>query len=333
MSEVSIVTFNYVLDLLEKKSQISKKKMLEVAKVTLEKDQKFIDSRKLSFIFKYIIETTGDKTLALKIGSSTPYQSLGLLGYMLVNSNSVEEMIERFNKYQTLIGGYLKFHFLDDSKYFKISIYINENPLIPVSSFHAEVHLSAILSIINQISGKKIYPSFCNFTFKKPDSLAEYKALFGENLFFEKESNSIYFLKQKLQTPIENSDPKILTFFQNEVEKILQTKQDSSYFFRVQSCIFKNIGFNEAKIDHIAKDLGLTVRTLQNYLKVEKRTFREALESVRKEVAVHFLKNTQLEYGTISSILGYSEPSSFFRAYKSWFHKTPKEERLNLSRV
>ena len=34
-----------------------------------------------------------------------------------------------------------------------------------------------------------------------------------------------------------------------------------------------------------------------------------------------------MDYGTISFLLGYSEPSSFFRAYKKWNKKTPKQSK------
>jgi AraC-like DNA-binding protein len=76
----------------------------------------------------------------------------------------------------------------------------------------------------------------------------------------------------------------------------------------------------------IAKNLNLSPRTLQNYLKAESKTFRKALDSIRQKLANHYIKNTKMDLGTISIFLGYSEPSSFFRAYRRWYNTTPKQK-------
>ena len=93
---------------------------------------------------------------------------------------------------------------------------------------------------------------------------------------------------------LSNYQYKVKSFFQN----LLQILQNSNYFYK---------------------------HTLQNYLKAENKTFRDALNKIRQKLAQHYIENTKMDLGTISFLLGYKEPSSFFRAYKKWNKKTPKQ--------
>ncbi|WP_419764089.1 MAG: hypothetical protein ACNI28_09875 [Arcobacter sp.] len=87
MAKISSVTFHFVLKALEKNSSISIGEMLKYAdlsKDVLLKQDSQIDSAKLSEIFKFCMEKSGDYTLALRIGNSITYHCLGVLGYLML---------------------------------------------------------------------------------------------------------------------------------------------------------------------------------------------------------------------------------------------------------
>lgn len=328
MSKVSSVTFHYVLKALQLNSGVSINEMLEVVdidKEVLASNDSQISSAKLSTIFRYCMDKTGDFSLSLKIGKSITYHSLGILGYLMLNTNSLKEMIEKFNYYQKLISGFIKFHLEKSDEYYKLSIYINENPSIPVPSFHAEVHLSAILSILSQIVDKKIVPDKTYFSGSRVSHLDEYKKLFGERIFFDTQENSIFFNHHTLKTKVNNSNPAMLGYFEMQANKILDDMKESSCYSRVKKEILKNIGENDITIEFISLKLNMSVRKLQYNLKEENKKFRDALLSVRMNLAEHYIKNTKMDYNSIAFYLGYSEPSSFFRAYKKYFNKTPAQ--------
>ena len=329
MTEVSSVTFQYVLKALEMKTKIPIEEMLkeiDLDKKDLRKNEK-IKSYKLSTIFRYCMKKTENPSLAIHLGQSIPYQSLGLLGYLLLNVKNLKEMIEKFNTYQKLISDHLKFNFSEDKEYYKFAIYINENKYIPVPSFHVEVHLTAILSILTQILGQKVIPDKAYFAYSNQNDF--YNKIFGENIFYEKDENMIFFIKDKLNIQVNNSNPAMLAYFESQANMILDQMKDNSWFSRVEKEILKNIGDKEVSIEIVSSNLNISIRTLQNYLKSESKTFNEALSNVRKKLSIHYLENTKLDDTTISILLGYSEVSSFYRAFKKWTNKTPKQIRKN----
>jgi len=328
MATVSCVTFHYVLRALQAHCKISIDEMLQV--VDLDKDivlntDSQIDTIKLSTIFEYCMKKNNDYTLSLKIGSSITYHSLGILGYLLLNTNSLKEMIEKFNYYQKLISGFMKFHLDMCDDYYKLTIYINENPTIVVPNYHAEVHLSAILSILSQIIGERIIPNKTYFTQNAILDKKEYEKIFGSNIFCGESENAIFFDNQNLSRVVENSNSVMLEYFQQQANKILDNVKNSSYYNRVKDEILKNIGEYDITISFIAKKLNVSERTLQNNLKKENKKFRDALLSIRMSLANHYIKNSDMDISSISLYLGYNEPSSFFRAYKKYFKNTPKQ--------
>jgi AraC-like DNA-binding protein len=85
----------------------------------------------------------------------------------------------------------------------------------------------------------------------------------------------------------------------------------------------------EGHVDVIAKRLGLTARSLQRRLKDEGTTFNAVREDVRRQLSRRFLEDG-LSIAEISFLLGFSEPSAFFRAFKRWTGQTPLEARRRL---
>ncbi len=335
MADVSSVTFQYVLKALEAKTGISLKEMLDFVDLKEEflAGNENIKSYKISAIFRYCMEKTNNPNLALDLGESISYHSLGILGYLLLNTQNLKQMIEKFSHYQILISRHLKFYFEEDDEYYKFAIYINGNRYIPVPSFHAEVHLSAILKILSDILGSRVIPAFTYFSYAKQSDSKRYKEIFGKNIYYEKDENAIFFKKDELDIPVNNANPSMLGFFEAQANAILQELQSSSYYKMVEKEILKNIGAKEITVELVASNLDLSVRTLQNYLKAENKSFLEAYTNVRKKLAKHYILNTQLDDTTISYLLGYSEVSSFYRAYKKWNSSTPKELRKSIKQV
>jgi AraC-like DNA-binding protein len=328
MAKISSVTFHFILKALERSSSISIEDMLihgDLSKEVFVKQDTQINSEKLSEIFKFCMEKSGDYTLALKIGSSITYHSLGVLGYLMLNANNLKEVVEKFDYYQKLISGFIKFYLTKNEKYYKIAIYINENPMIPVPSYHAEVHLSAILTILNQIIGKTIIPDLTYFTSDSMVDKDEYKKIFGENIILHKSENAIFFETDKLNITVNNSNPIMLEYFEAQANKIIEDMRITSWYAKVKREILKNIGESEISIDFIAEKFDISTRTLQYHLKNENKRFRDALLSVRMQLANHYIKNTKMDFSSIAFFLGYSESSSFFRAYKKYYKNTPKK--------
>lgn len=73
----------------------------------------------------------------------------------------------------------------------------------------------------------------------------------------------------------------------------------------------------------VAERLGVSERTLHRKLAADGENFRNVLAKVLQQRAKELLSNTSLTIEQISELLGYSETSSFSRAFQRWTGKSP----------
>lgn len=80
-----------------------------------------------------------------------------------------------------------------------------------------------------------------------------------------------------------------------------------------------------SSIEEVAAKLGISKRTLQRKLSEEGTTFQKQLNSTRKVMALHYVKNTNMSTNDIAYLLSYTEINSFLRAFRIWTGKSLTE--------
>jgi AraC-like DNA-binding protein len=68
----------------------------------------------------------------------------------------------------------------------------------------------------------------------------------------------------------------------------------------------------------------MSARTLQRRLHDEATSFAALLDTFRREASVRLLRERDLSVEEVAFMLGYSEPSSFYRAFRRWTGQTPR---------
>jgi AraC-like DNA-binding protein len=80
----------------------------------------------------------------------------------------------------------------------------------------------------------------------------------------------------------------------------------------------------------IARALEMSERTLQRHLEAEGTSFQRLLDDTRRELAQQYLGQTDVSLADATYLLGFGDPSSFFRASKRWFGTSPRHYRIRL---
>lgn len=332
MPQVAAVALHFLLKALEQSQKLDMDEMLKsiaVDKEIFDQPNARVDSKKMSELLHFAMQRTCDPHLPLYLGEMVNPNSLGLLGYLLINAPTVGKMLEKLHQYHRLIGEHLNFSFSETGTRYRLAVSIGGNPLIPMPVFQAQIHLSAILSLIRQVSGRQVFPTRTHFQHARPDDLHEYRRLFGERVAFVTPENALFFSKDDLEIALEFSNRSMLHYFESEAEKVLRDLSDDTLKARVQKHILLNLGDSSLSLELTAKSLGIGLRTLQNGLASEGAGFREILAQVRTHMAEHYLLETSLDVETIALYMGYAESPVFIRAFKQWKGMTPNQFRLH----
>lgn len=83
----------------------------------------------------------------------------------------------------------------------------------------------------------------------------------------------------------------------------------------------------------VARELGMSERTLRRRLADEGTSHRRLLEEARREVAIRLLGEQRLSIDEVAYHLGYAQPSSFQRAFKRWTGMPPATFRVRCGRA
>ena len=97
---------------------------------------------------------------------------------------------------------------------------------------------------------------------------------------------------------------------------------------RVRAALFELLPAGETSVAAVGAALSLSVRTLQRRLQEEGTSFKGLVNETRSDLAVHYLRHSELPVTDIAFLLGYGDHHSFYRAFHSWTGSTPQAVRL-----
>lgn len=141
---------------------------------------------------------------------------------------------------------------------------------------------------------------------------------------------SLTFRSEDARRPFLTASETLWKSFEPELQRrMTQLDTRAPMRARVRSQLLECLPSGEATLHGVASRLGVSTRTLQRRLADEDgNTFRDVVQATREPLARHYLVNTSLPFREIAFLLGFDEPTSFFRAFRDWFGETPESVRM-----
>lgn len=124
-------------------------------------------------------------------------------------------------------------------------------------------------------------------------------------------------------------DRSLLQILTSHADGLLKqlTRRPSSFAERARSAIAEELSAGHAGAEHVARRLGVSLRTLHRRLSEEGTSPGELVDDVRRTLAMGHLADNSFSIAEISFLLGFAHPNAFHRAFKRWTGVTPKQYR------
>ncbi|WP_417685744.1 AraC family transcriptional regulator [Roseibium sp.] len=171
------------------------------------------------------------------------------------------------------------------------------------------------------------------FTHSEPSNIDEYHRVFGPGVTFNRDHDRVGFDTKYLDIPLPTAEPTLFSIIEDAALNELRQRQwENTDLIRISKQVGNSLKQGDMTLDTVARDLGMSKRTLQRTLEGSNTSFRQLVDDVRRELAGRYLTETDLPMSEITFLLGYSELSVFSRAAKGWFGMPPKayrQERMN----
>ena len=111
---------------------------------------------------------------------------------------------------------------------------------------------------------------------------------------------------------------------------IQSSKTDETFTQRVKAILAKSMGDEFPNAPEAADKLNVSVTTLHRKLGQENTSFQRIKDESRMEAAIHFLSSPDISTATIAELVGFENPSTFYRSFKKWTGIPPGEYRKQL---
>ncbi len=264
--------------------------------------------------------------IGLKIGAQSTLERMGIVGHIIKNCNDLEDAGLQLIRYFKLFFGLIDWKLIK-TKTTASFIYSLKNQSYYMQ-FGAEVMLSSAITIMRSLTSSSFTPKEIHFRYEVPEYVLNYHEVFRAPLKFNQNQDAILMTKDQLKQPISNGQSYIKAILQKHADSLLANIHKShSLKSQVQQLILTELPTGMVDIDLISKKLQMSRWTLTRKLKEEGTTFKQLLKGSREKLAQSYLKRQTESVTEIAFLLGYSEPSAFQRAFKSWTGKTPFEYR------
>lgn len=282
-------------------------------------------------IIAYLIEQTQDPCFGLKSCRYVQAGSYSVLGYMVMNCKSVREAVEKMPVYERLVGdmgiSYVRHLENGDTEIRWDCNYPNPvvRPHMITNVLGSWINFARFLTDRPDGRPKQLW-----FEFPQPDShsLLQYQSMFKCPIRFNAPYSCLVLDEYLLNLPMRQPDEQLLKTLENHANILMADISDKQPLpLQTKNVIRGLLLEGIPRKEMVAKRLGLTERTLQRRLQQFNCSYQQVLDEVRQEQAKELLIQTELSIQDIASRLGFSEPRSFHRSFKSWLDMTPGEFR------
>ena len=258
----------------------------------------------MSRLWQRAVALSGNPAIALNI-ARVRRPAFHVVGYALMSSRNLAEGFARLERYQRIIAEASDLTFRRTPQGYRIGVTVHGDRL-PAPPQSAECSLAYLVDMVRWITGR---------------------SLDRAPLRFHAEEFALVFSRVDLETPLPSANEALAQLHDRFAGEYLARFSTSRITHLTRQTLCRLLPQGEPKRERVAQALHLSQRTLQRRLQEEGTSYQQLLDDTRRDMAEQYLQQPGLTLLEVAYLLGFADPSNFFRAFRRWFGCTPNEYR------
>jgi AraC-like DNA-binding protein len=277
-----------------------------------------------------LLEAAADRSrvegFGLRMAQARRVSDMGPLGLLMREQPTLRHALDVCATYANRLNGALYFT-LEESPNVVV---LREDLLLgtpgPLRQ-SIELAIGVVFRVLQAFMGTSWRPLRVCFSHDAPAERTEHDRLFACPVEFGHAFNGIVCAQRDLAVANPNADPGIARLARQMLEAYPDHDPDN-LSAQVRRLVASLLNTGACTIEVIAQHIGVDRRTIHRRLANEGETFSHIVESVRRELATHFLADPQRNLAEVSSLLGFSSLSGFSRWHRQQFGTTASAKRI-----
>jgi AraC-like DNA-binding protein len=165
-------------------------------------------------------------------------------------------------------------------------------------------------------------PSEVLFRHGPPAELKWHRRLLGQNLQFNADRNAIFIDHEMLSQPFGSDNANERSHLALKFGTA-RANLPGAVCTRAEIVVRGLLPFARCDLAAAARIMRMSSRTLQRRLGAEQTSFDQIVDKVRADMAVSYLRDSDLTVAAVAEILQFSETSALTRAFRRWYGLAP----------
>jgi AraC-like DNA-binding protein len=297
-----------------------------------------------SRLYKAAVDRMQDLKQPLPWGAGLGSEAFELMCHTLISARTLGEALEmaqRFDKLLFPLIGY-NIRLLRDGDEARLSYRIDLSKGQEVF-FPREWDRSTYALPVARASGLLVWHAVCGWLTGKSIEVKQLNIAapfvnedYNQRLFrvfrcpiiWDAPDNTFSFAAVDLDRRLVHTADSLKSFLANSVYQLIVLEQEqASTSAAIRSLVGIDLINGMPSITAMAETLHMSESSLRRRLRRENTSYQALKDEVRCEVAVDKLLNENAKVADLAEHLGFAEPSSFVRSFKSWTGQTPRDYR------
>jgi AraC-like DNA-binding protein len=286
-----------------------------------------IESKKVSTLFRLAVEETNDPAFGLKMMPYLHVANFQALGYALFSCSTLHEFCLRLVRFFKLISKGSQHQLEEEGEVFKLTLEI----LSPaICDEVVDAWMGTIIQFCRSIYRPDFSPQRVEFTRPSPTSGAEkFGLFFNAPVTFSAHDNALYFNRLDMFAALPTASKELARRNDEVLIEHLARLDKGDIVRQIEANIVELLPTGECSRDKIASRLNMSPRSLLNKLEQKDTSYKEILEDLRSTLAQQYIAQRDMPITEITFLLGFSDTSSFSRAFRRWTGKSPSDFRVS----
>lgn len=273
-----------------------------------------------------------DSIFGLNLARTTDPREFGVVFYVMSASATAIEACEDLFRYFRLVQTSMNLTIKNDGR----EIILEAGSSMELREIGGQIlewGSAVLVSTLRYLTNAEINPGLVSFTHNRSADVEEFERFFGCEVRFGQSRHVMAIPAGSLDLPINSSDPYLLKVLRTVCDDALARRggdATSALRERAEKVMAEMLPHGKATSANVAKELALSTRTFARRLAEENTNFSKLLDELRRDLAMRYLEDPNIDLMQIAWLLGYSEVTSFNHAFRRWASITPNAARARL---
>lgn len=278
------------------------------------------------YFWQVVEDVSGDEDVGLHLGQLLPAYNGQVLEYLFLSSPTFGEGLRRAQNYQRLLSDAAKTDFFIEGDEACMVLDTASDEVSRLRHFN-ECFIQGLITFFKSITDGRFYPSRIEFEHDRDRGKDHAQDILGCDVVFGAAENRMYFPASFLDHPSPHAEPELLDLHERLAIAQVARLEKKDIVGQVERIVAELLDSGEVTLDAVAERLGIKSRTLRTRLTEAETSFNQVLADFRYRLSRQLLATTDESIDEIVYLTGFSEPSTFYRAFKRWSAMTPIEYR------